>query len=85
MFTNPSPNNTNLNSLNGYVDKPQFSYEPGSYENPITLNISCANPNTNIYYTLNGDTPNQFSNIYTGPIFIDETIVVKIPEFDKTI
>ena len=34
---NPSPNNVNLNSLNGYVDKPQFSYEPGSYDNPITI------------------------------------------------
>ena len=48
VFTNPSPNNVNLNALNGYVDKPQFSTEPGSYDNPITLEISCSNPNTTI-------------------------------------
>lgn len=82
VFTNPSPNNTNLNSLNGYVDRPQFSYEPGSYNNPIILEISCPNPNTNIYYTLNGDTPNQFANIYTEPIIIDETTVVKAVSFE---
>ena len=40
-FTNPSPNNVNSNALNGYVDKPQFSIEPGSYDNPIILEISC--------------------------------------------
>ena len=25
VFTNPSPNNVNLNALNGYVERPQFS------------------------------------------------------------
>ena len=77
VFTNPSPNNVNLNALNGYVDKPQFSTEPGNYDNPITLQIFCSNPNTTIYYTLNGDTPNQLANVYTEPILLDETKVVK--------
>ena len=77
VFINSSPNNVNSNALNGYIDRPQFSYEPGSYDNPITLEISCPNPNTTIYYTLNGDTPNQSANIYTEPIDIDETKVVK--------
>ena len=77
VFSNPSPNNVNSNALNGYVDRPQFSIEPGSYDNTITLEISCPNPNTTIYYTLNGDTPNQSANVYTGPIVLDETKVVK--------
>ena len=54
MFTDPSPNNANLNPLNGYVDRPQFSSEPGSYNSSIILEISCPNPNTTIYYTLMG-------------------------------
>ncbi|MDG2265648.1 MAG: CotH kinase family protein [Candidatus Marinimicrobia bacterium] len=77
IFTNPSPNNINSNSLNGYIDTPEFSNEPGSYDNPITLEISCPNPNTTIYYTLNGDTPNQGANVYTEPIVLNQTKVVK--------
>ena len=49
VFTNPSPNNVNSNALNGYVDKPQFSMNQ-VYDNPITLEISCSNPN--IQYSL---------------------------------
>ena len=77
VFTNPSPNNVNSNALNGYVDKPLFSNEPGSYNTPVTLAISCSYPNSTIYYTLNGNTPNQGSNIYTEPIVLNETKVVK--------
>ena len=77
VFTNPSPNNVISNALNSYIYRPQFSFEPGSYDDPITLEISCPNPNTTIYYTLNGDTPNQLANVYTEPIVLDETKVVK--------
>ena len=67
--------NINSNSIIVYVDRPQFSIEPGSYDNPITLEISCPNPNTTIYYTLNGDTPNQLANVYTEPIVLDLSLI----------
>lgn len=54
-----------------YIAKaPEFSYVEGSYEEVIPLKLS-ANTSGKIYYTLDGTTPNENSEVYTAPIFLE--------------
>ena len=57
-----------------YESSPVFSSPSGYHPNPISLSISSS---SSIYYTLNGDEPNAGSNVYTGPINLSTTTVVK--------
>ena len=49
---------------------PQFSYEGGRYKEVLPLKLS-ANTSGKIYYTLDGTTPNERSEVYTAPIFLE--------------
>ncbi|MBQ8781050.1 MAG: CotH kinase family protein [Oscillospiraceae bacterium] len=49
--------------------KAYFSFESGFYDSPISLEIACpAYPDGKIYYTTDGSTPNESSQLYTGKI-----------------
>ena len=52
---------------------PVFSLSAGSYAGPQTVTISDATPNTTVYYTVDGSTPNSASSVYTGSISITST------------
>jgi hypothetical protein len=55
-----------------------FSVERGYYTNSFQLILSSEDPNAQIRYTLNGKTPSpSFGNVYSSPLTIDETTVVK--------
>ncbi len=51
--------------------KPDFSYEPGEYDEAIVLEIT-GSPNGFIYYTFDGSDPNESSFLYTDPITLDK-------------
>ena len=51
--------------------QPEFSYTPGSYDEPIYLTIT-ANPSGRIYYTIDGSTPDNESLEYTSPLFMEK-------------
>lgn len=54
-----------------YVAKPpEFSYVEGSYEEVLPLKLS-ANTSGKIYYTLDGTVPDESSEVYTAPIFLE--------------
>ncbi len=76
LFIDPSPNETNSNNLIEYLDTPNFSIEPGNYDNEIFVNLSF-DSNYQTFFTLDGSTPNQNSNLYTSPINILNTSVLK--------
>lgn len=50
--------------------KPAFSYESGTYEDVIYLELS-ASSNGFIYYTFDGSDPTETSNLYSEPIMLD--------------
>jgi len=77
VFTNPSPNNANNNGLNDYTETPQFSLEPGNYSNTVNLGITISQTNTTIHYTIDGSLPTDASAVYTAPISINNTTVIK--------
>ena len=77
VFVSATPGANNTSAMQEYAATPVFSQNPGYYNAPINLVISSADPNATIYYTTNGDSPDNTSNIYSGPINIAVTSVVK--------
>lgn len=49
----------------------------------LDVTISCETENTTIYYTLNGETPDNESTVYTGAIHLTETTTVKAIAYDN--
>lgn len=49
---------------------PEFGYESGSYDKVITLKIT-ANTTGKIYYTMDGSNPDESSEVYTAPLFLE--------------
>ncbi len=49
---------------------PEFSFVEGSYEEVLPLKLS-ANTSGKIYYTLDGSIPDENSEVYTAPIFLE--------------
>lgn len=64
-------------SLDGVVERPIFSHNTGYYNQPILVSISTQTSNSVIYYTLDGSEPSIESPIYTAPISISETTIIK--------
>ena len=54
-----------------YVEQPVFSHDSGFYEGSFSLAISAFHAEE-IYYTLDGSTPDENSLKYTGPIRITD-------------
>lgn len=81
----PSIEVTNINQgeviITGFpiiqVDNPIFEPLPGSYPDPQLVTVSTETVEAEIYYTFNGDDPDDNSILYTGPFFIDEDVVIK--------
>ena len=59
------------------VKSPTFSAPEGEYENSVAIELTTATDGASIYYTLDGNTPNERSILYEGLITIEETTTVK--------
>lgn len=84
VFTAPTPNASN-NSLPfiGYADKPDFSMPAGYYTGPLTVDLTTTEPNATIRYTTNGTLPTSSSPVYTSPITLSATTVLKAITFSN--
>ena len=52
---------------------PEFTVESGRYSDSVTIEITCSDPDAEIYYTLDGSRASRSTGIlYTGPIVIDK-------------
>lgn len=81
LFTTPTPNNTNTGGQNFYTPTPVISLAPGFYSGAQTATISCSDASATIRYTTNGSTPTVTSTLYTGPINITATTVLRAAAF----
>ena len=77
VFINGTPNSSNTGAMQEYATTPIFSQIGGYYSGPINLTLSSTNSSATIYYTTNGETPDNTSNVYVGPILINNTSVIK--------
>ncbi|KEO71979.1 chitobiase/beta-hexosaminidase C-terminal domain-containing protein [Anditalea andensis] len=59
------------------VAAPQFSPQGGSYTSTQNINIATSTESARIYYTLDGTDPTTESNLYTYPLPVATTTVLK--------
>ena len=81
LFTTPTPGASNSGAQDFYTSKPEFDLAPGFYVGSQNLSITCAEPSANIRYTTDGSVPTAASTLYSGPISISSTTVVRAVAF----
>jgi hypothetical protein len=59
------------------VAKPTFSPATGTYNSAQTVTISTSTPSATIYYTTDGTKPTTSSTLYSGPITVSASEIVK--------
>ncbi|MEJ2637301.1 MAG: CotH kinase family protein [Calditrichia bacterium] len=69
------PNNTE--GFIKFTDPPAVSIPGGFYSSPATVELSSNDPSLEIHYTLDGSVPTDTSLLYTDPITIDTTAVLR--------
>ena len=91
LFTNPTPNSTNTGAQEFYTATPVFDLEAGAYPSAINVSMSCSDPSAQIRYTTDGSDPTAGSTLYSGPINVANTQVVRavafgtnLPSFTET-
>ena len=84
VCTNPTPGNANGGTFyEEYAPTPQFESESGYYAGGTNVSIT-APAGYDIRYTTDGYAPNATSPLYTGPIAVDETTVIRARCFDAS-
>jgi hypothetical protein len=83
IFTLPTPGSTNNAAafFIDYANTPTASMAPGFYTGTVTVALTSTDPNAVIRYTTNGYEPTATSPIYTIPISIPTTKVIKAINF----
>ena len=79
VFDDPTPDASNTNSDDRYALKPVFDIPAGFYTvgATLTVQLSTTEPNSSIRYTLDGSNPNSSSTLYTLPISLMNTTVIR--------
>lgn len=66
------------------VANPVFTPAPGTYNAPIVLQMFSQTPATRIHYTLDGSEPDEDSTLYTGPMLIEVSTLVRARAYRNT-
>ena len=77
LFTNPTPNASNTGAQDFYEPTPVMDLAPGFYTGSQTVTITCSDPAATIHYTTDGTNPNAGSPVYSAPLTINSTTVVR--------
>ncbi|MEI6833859.1 MAG: chitobiase/beta-hexosaminidase C-terminal domain-containing protein, partial [bacterium] len=75
-YTNSEVGSANY-TINGSVATPTFSISEGSYGPSQTVALSTSTPDSIIYYTTDGLDPTILSSVYSAPITVSSTTIVK--------
>ena len=78
FFPEPTPGTPNGPAEDGFTADTKFSVDRGLFSAPFSLTISCGTPGATLYFTTDGSTPApRTARIYTGPLTISRTTVVR--------
>ena len=81
-FATPTPGYKNeINGIRELAFNPSFNKESGIYNNIESLEINLESRG-DIYYTLDGSTPTNYSKKYTEPIYLNKTTVIKAISYE---
>lgn len=78
FYSEPTPGSANnTDGFNEYCQYPEFSHEGGFYPYDIEVSISIDSEFQQIFYSLDGSIPTEDSFLYTNPISIESTKVLR--------
>ncbi|MCK4640611.1 MAG: chitobiase/beta-hexosaminidase C-terminal domain-containing protein, partial [Candidatus Marinimicrobia bacterium] len=78
IFNQPTPGAINSTAgYQGYVKEPEFSINGGFYSDFVDISINSPVEGAETYYTLDGSTPTESSYIYSTPIHLESTTVLR--------
>ena len=80
-FPAPTPGSENLEPAPEEVATPEVSQIGGLYPTSFLLTLSTTTPDAAIYYTDNGSDPDENSILYTNPIAINTSQVIRAKGF----
>lgn len=84
IFTDPTPNASNTTtSKTGYATKPDMEPNSGNYTGSVSVTITSPDADVTIRYTTNGAAPTAASTVYSSPIDITETTVLRTVAFSS--
>ncbi len=83
ICTEPTPGASNDSSPQflRYTETPEIELEAGFYNGTRVVHINNVDDEATLHYTLDGTNPSAFSQLYSGPIIVDATTVVKAAAF----
>lgn len=85
FFPDATPGNSNTTQgYEGINSEPIASIPAGFYSGSVIVEFTASSPNDAIYYTLDGSEPDETSEIYTVPIQLASTKVLKAKVFNAT-
>ena len=85
IFSVPTINSSNTSQFYmAYAEKPDFSINAGFYPSTQVVTITCNEPTSHVIrYTTDGTVPTASSTLYTGPVTISNTTVLKARAFSS--
>jgi gliding motility-associated-like protein len=83
LFLNPTPNAANAGASPEYAARPQLTPSAGFYSTTVSVTMSNTDGSA-IRYTLDGSEPTASSTLYSGPVAISSTTVVRAGSFSST-
>jgi len=84
VFLTPTPAASNTNPYQEYATKPTMSVAAGFYAATQNITITSPDPNITIRYTTNGTTPTVASALYSGPVTVSVTTVLRAKAYSST-
>lgn len=81
-FSKPTPKDENGSGISSVAYIPEFNIDSGVYNDSDGINLEISGNGT-IYYTLDGSNPTTNSFVYSGPIFLNNTTVVKAVSYKE--
>jgi Leucine-rich repeat (LRR) protein len=64
-------------TITGIVSTPTFSPSQGTYTSPQSISILCATADAIIHYTTDGSEPGESPTVYSSPISVSGTTIIK--------
>jgi gliding motility-associated-like protein len=81
LFLTPTPGAANAGAINFYTPTPVFNLAHGFYNSAQNVTITCPDGSATIRYTLDGTVPTAASTLYSGPVNIPATKVLRAKAF----
>lgn len=85
VFLTPTPNAANSGGVDYYTARPTMSLAPGFYTGTQSVTLACPDASAAIRYTLDGSAVTSTSPLYSAPLSISATTVVRAAAFNPTL